>query len=127
MRKPAAWFLTIIVSVLIVQPGFIHFGGKAAYGSSKASCSMTKTKLAKTSCAKMTKCSKSKPVEQKKKCGSDHCNPFLGCVAGNFYVHNYWIISLDLPLIVIEKLSPADDNRLAKQLTECWHPPEFRA
>src|SRR5687768_12842772 len=122
MRKPAAWILTMIVTVLIVQPGFIHFGGKAAYGA----CSMVKAKEStKKSCAK-SKCSKPKPVEKKKKCGADHCNPFLGCAAGNFYVHNYWIISIDLPMILKRQVSPTDDKRLEKQLTECWHPPETR-
>src|SRR5687767_14056153 len=122
MRKPAAWILTVIVSLLIVQPGFIHFGGKAAYGST-GSCTMMKAKAEKTGCAK-TKCGKTKavkekPVKEKKRCGADHCNPFLCCAAGNFYIHNYCVISLDILSISKDALSPANDNTLAKRMTEC--------
>src|SRR5688500_17674887 len=95
MRSTVSLF-AIVWAVLMVQPAFTNFTGKAASSTCtsnkpvKSSCQ--KKKPGKKSCAK-TKCSK--PISKsKEKCSKEHCNPLLGCPSGNFYIHYYTSISL---------------------------------
>jgi len=124
--KATACLFAIVLAVLMVQPAFTNFSGKAASSNCttnkpvKASCSKKKSK--KTSCTK-TKCSK--PESKSKNCSKEHCNPLLGCPSGNFYIHNYSSISLTSFILLKQKPVLVNDNRIAKQLTECFHPPEI--
>ena len=110
--------MAAIISILMVQPLFSNFSVRAV----KSSCS--KTKPAKSTCCE-SKCSKPKPEENKQDCGGDRCNPLMGCTSGNFYVHNYSYISITSLIIPKQKTALVNDNRISKQLTECWHPPEI--
>ena len=126
MRRTAC-LLAIVWAVLMVQPAFTNFTGKAASSTCtknkpvKSTCQKKKT--TKKSCAK-SKCSK--PISKsKEKCSKEHCNPLLGCPSGNFYIHNYSLISLTSFIVFKQKPIWVNDNRISKQLTECFHPPEI--
>ena len=126
MRATACLF-AIVLAVLMVQPAFTNFTGKAASSTCtrdkpvKETCQ--KKEPTKTSCTK-TKCSKP-TSKSNKKCSTEHCNPLLGCPSGNFYVHNYFLISLSSFILLKQKPILVNDNRISKQLTECFHPPEI--
>src|SRR5204863_240642 len=81
-------------------------------------------KRATSSCCKAT-CHKQEPAKEKNDCGPNRCNPFMGCSAGNFYVHNYFSITFTTIILPKTKIALFDDNRVSKQLSECWHPPEI--
>jgi hypothetical protein len=65
--------------------------------------------------------------EQPKKSGScdkNNCNPFMACASGNFYTLEKNYIESHSVFTWGEKVTPENDNRLAKCLCDCWHPPE---
>ncbi len=121
----------------MVQPAFAYFGGKTAYGtcsksaSTKAACSQNevasssckKNKPVNTGCSKK-KCNKSSKSQNKDGCNRDGCNPTLGCSSGNFFVHHHNNISLLSWLAQKQKAILIDDNRISKNLSECWRPPK---
>lgn len=106
------------MGVLMIQPLFPGLQAKAT----PSACS--KNKPVKPSCSK-SKCSKPKPADDKKDCENSRCNPLLGCPSGNFYAHHYSSISIITFIVAKEKNVLVNDNRVFKQLTECWHPPEI--
>ncbi len=126
--RPVAFLLAIILSTLMVQPAFTNFRMKADNSSCtknkpvKPACSKKKTVT--TTCSK-NKCSRPKTPESGNNCGADRCNPLLGCPSGNFYLLNHSYISLPSFIIFKQKNILVNDNRISKQLTECWHPPEI--
>jgi len=116
--KAGACILAAILTVLMVQPLFSTFGAK----TTESTCS--KSKPVKSSCCKMA-CGKPRPKENNRDCEGDRCNPLMGCPSGNFYVHNYTSILITSLIIPKQKTALVNDNRISKQLTECWHPPEI--
>ena len=117
--KAGAILLIVITGTLLLQPGFQNL----RLNASLPSC--MKKKSEKPSCSQ-TKCGKETDTQDEKKdCGSDRCNPFMGCATGNFYVHNYWSILIVGIFIPKQKLTVLDDNRISGALNECWHPPEI--
>jgi len=57
-------------------------------------------------------------------CDGNKCNPFMACALGNFYtIERIFSESLLFPNWN-QKIQPENDNRLATNLSECWHPPE---
>jgi hypothetical protein len=132
--KPAAFLLTIIWTLVVVQPAFALFGGESAYGKcskmtvAKTGCSKMKTSSTcsmkkKSGCSKK-KCNKQSSPCDKSGCNSNGCNPSIGCSSGNFFVHHNYSISF-LALIAGKQLiAIKDDNRISKSLSECFHPPE---
>lgn len=134
--KPAASILIFIWALVMFQPAFAYFGGKPAYGEcsrpvpekqgcakqkSKTSC--TKKKAAKTSCSKK-KCGKPAEMPGSNDCRSGGCNPSLGCASGNFFIHHYEQVSLLSWEAPGQKMTVTDDNRIMKNRSECFHPPE---
>jgi hypothetical protein len=115
--KAGAFILAVILGILLVQPIFGNIRTRVA----NSSCA--KPRPVESSCCK-SKCSKPEPANDQNDCSGDRCNPFMGCPAGNFYVHNYFSLSLTSLIILNGKTIPFDDNRVLKQLSECWHPPE---
>lgn len=121
----------------MVQPAFAYFGGKSAYGKcatvteEKSSCSKSKSagghcskkKVQKPACSKK-KCNKPSDSQDKDKCNSNGCNPTLGCSSGNFYVHTHQQILLPNWFEQKQKNSLINDNRIVKNMSECFHPPE---
>jgi hypothetical protein len=108
----------IIWGILIIQPAFGNISAPVVVSA----CS--KNKPAESPCSKK-KCSKPKPPEDKKECGADRCNPIMSCPTGNFYFPDYSSVSFASLIIPKQKISLVNDNRIQKQLTECWHPPEI--
>jgi hypothetical protein len=137
--KKAAYILLFIWTLVLIQPAFSWAGGKSAYGSctksgtTEVACSKTKSKSGDSSClpknSSKKPCSKKKPVtppksQEKDNCKSDGCNPTLGCISGNFYVHYHSNILLPSWFAQNQKPVLIDDNRIFKNMNECWHPPE---
>src|SRR5690349_11098943 len=97
--KAVAYLLLFTMAILMVQPAFTSFTGKAASStctkneSRKTSCSKKKNKAA--SCCSKKKCDGSGSSKSKNPCGADACNPLLGCPSGNFYLLLYSYISID--------------------------------
>jgi hypothetical protein len=135
--KKAASILMVIWAITMVQPAFAIFGGKTGYAgtskkeTAKSSCSKsksessacTKKKQETPSCSK-SKCKKPLSSDDKDNCDTNGCNPSLGCCSGNFYVHHHSIISLSSWFIQRQLLIVTDDNRISKNLSECFRPPE---
>src|SRR5258706_6853523 len=115
--KPVALILILIWTGLIIEPVFASFSTKAT----SSSCS--KNKPVQSSCSK-SKCSKSKQPD-KKDCENNRCNPLMSCPTGNFYLFGPSNFSISLFIISKQKTILVNDNRILKQLTECWHPPEI--
>jgi len=115
--KAGACILAAILSILMVQPLFSNFGTKTV----KSSC--TQSPANSSHC--QNKCSRPNPQKDKQDCEGDRCNPLMGCPTGNFYAHNYSFILITSLIIPKQKMALVNDNRLSKQLTECWHPPEI--
>ena len=133
--KFAAAFLLFVWGSLIVQPSFAYFGGKSAYGkcdkaaATKSPCS--KSRSATSGCSKKNTANKPCPKKSDNKssnsegnCKSEGCNPTLGCSSGNFYVHHYAQISLPARSGQKQQSLVVNDNRIVRNMRECWHPPE---
>jgi hypothetical protein len=116
--KAGAFILAIILAVLMAQPILISLGAVAVNSS------ITKSQTPESACCK-SKCSKPRPEENKKDCEGNRCNPLMGCPTGNFYIHNYSTIAVSLLIVPRQRAVLFNDNRISKQATECWHPPEI--
>lgn len=121
--KIRAAILALLVGLLILQPTFAWFGFAAAYGECNKPEPVNQCASTKKQCPVKKSCDKPAP-EEEKGCEEKKCNPLLGCTAGNFYVHQYATINLFNFSFPKQKLLVTDDNRLQKQLNECFHPPE---
>jgi len=137
MKKAGALILTVIWGLLMIQPVF----GSFTNGAVKPSClkkstadSCKKTRPARPSCSKtktlstgcaMKTCGKAKSNEEKKECEEQGCNPLMSCPAGNFYLNSSSHFSIASLIIPKQKTPLVNDNRISKQLTECFHPPEI--
>jgi hypothetical protein len=106
--KIAATIFLLMISFLTVQP---------LLSSIKP--------VAKKSCSMKTSCHREESSKNSGKCGADKCNPFMACAYGNFYTVERNFTSIHLVIKRSEKILPANDNRLAFYLTDCWHPPEI--
>ena len=106
--KAGAYILLIICCVLTVQPMFSNSNAEPT----------------ESSCCK-TKCNKPKPPEDNRDCESNRCNPLMACPSGSFYFPDYSHISIATLIILKQKPTLVNDNRVSTQLTECWHPPEI--
>jgi hypothetical protein len=122
--KIRALILAILVGLLILQPSFAWFGFAAAYGKCDKPEPVKQCTTAKKQCPVKKSCSDQEPAKDKG-CEEKKCNPLLGCTAGNFYVHQYSGIILIQFRVRKQKAIVKNDNRLQKQLNECFHPPEY--
>jgi len=127
--RATAFLFAIVISILMVQPAFTNYGNKEVSSSCTKNRQVKKTcsraKPIKRSCTTNKKCSKPENPKSKKNCSKEHCNPLLGCPSGNFYLMSYSTVSLSSFSLPKQKMILVDDNRIAKQLTECFHPPEI--
>jgi hypothetical protein len=116
--KVRACILILIWSILLIEPLSANFSIKNPYSS----CS--KKQEVQSSCCK-SKCEK--PVEKEKKddCQNNRCNPLMSCPTGNFYLCGHPQLTIAAFILLKQKKALIYDNRLQKQLTECWHPPEI--
>jgi hypothetical protein len=135
--KKAASILMVIWAITMVQPAFAIVGGKSGYAggnkcsTAKPACSKsksdgsicTKKKQDPPACSK-SKCRKPISSDKKDNCDTNGCNPSLGCCSGNFYVHHHSILSFSSWFIPRQLVIVTDDNRISKNLSECFRPPE---
>ena len=119
--KTRACILMVLWSTLLVEPLTANFSIKTAYSSS---CS--KIEESQSPCSK-SKCNKPKDKEEKDDCENenDGCNPLMSCPAGNFYLFGQSYLAPAAFTLSKQKKVLINDNRIQKQLTECWHPPEI--
>jgi len=117
--KTRAFILMVLWSVLLIEPLSANFSSiKTVYSS------CTKKQEAKSSCCK-SKCEKPAKKEKKDDCDNNRCNPLMSCPTGNFYLFGQSYLENAPFTISKQKKALINDNRLQKQLTECWHPPEI--
>ena len=118
MTKALASTLILIWGTLLVQPLFEDFSKQL----SKTSCSQRA--LVKSACSK-GKCDAPKPSKDNKDCDGSRCNPLMACPTGNFFLFGYLHLSISPISEPREKTILANDNRISKPISECWHPPEI--
>ena len=116
--KVRACILIFLWSILLIEPLSANFSIKSPYSS------CTKKQEAKSSCCK-SKCEKPVKKEKKDDCENNRCNPLMSCPTGNFYLFGQPQLSIAPFILLKQKKALINDNRLQKQLTECWHPPEI--
>jgi len=126
--KAVAFILALIWGLLMIEPAFANFNCKPVTSSSaknkSAQSPCTKNKPAQSSCSR-SKCNKSKQQEDENDCENNRCNPLMSCPTGNFYLFGHSFFSIPALIISKQKNILVNDNRVVKQLTECWHPPEI--
>ena len=116
--KTRACILIILWSTLLIEPLSANLNIESVYSS------CAKKQKPRSSCCK-SKCEKPKENKDKNECKNDRCNPLMSCPTGNFYLFSNSQVSI-VPLILSkQKAILVNDNRIAKQLAECWHPPEI--
>ena len=108
----------ILWSVLLVEPLSANLSNKTPYSS----CS--KKPEVKSSCSK-SKCNKPSDNKEENDCENNRCNPLMSCPTGNFYLFNPAFLSIEPFIVGKQKKVLINDNRIAKHLCECWHPPEI--
>jgi len=116
--KIRACILIVLWSVLLIEPLSANFSINSPYSS----CS--KKKKVQSSCSK-SKCDKPKENDDKNDCENNQCNPLMSCPTGNFYLFGQSYLSAAPFILSKQKKALINDNRIQKQLTECWHPPEI--
>jgi hypothetical protein len=109
----------VLWTSLLIEPLSDNFSSiKTVYSS------CAKKQETKSSCCK-SKCEKPVKKEKKDECENNRCNPLMSCPTGNFYLFGQsYLDEISLPFSK-QKNILVNDNRLQKQLTECWHPPEI--
>ena len=117
--KTRACILMILWSVLLIEPLSASFNIKTPYSSS-----CTKKQKVESSCSK-SKCEKPKDNEEENDCEDNRCNPLMSCPTGNFYLFAHSYLAAAPFILSKQKKVLINDNRIQKQLTECWHPPEI--
>jgi hypothetical protein len=143
LKKTAAFILTLLWGLLLIQPVFGSFTNSAIKPSclakkqdreSKQEKTCSKKAAVKTSCpgkkkivssCAMSKCKKPLNENDKKECEETGCNPLMSCPAGNFFVNSHSSFSIQSLFIAKPKTRLVNDNRLSQQLSECFHPPEL--
>ena len=108
----------VLWSALLIEPLSANFSTTTFYSS----CS--KKQKIESSCSK-SKCDKSKDKEEENDCEDNRCNPLMSCPTGNFYLFGQPYLTAAPFTFSKQKKALINDNRIQKQLTECWHPPEI--
>jgi len=116
--KFRASILMLLWSILLIEPLSANFSIKTPYSS----CS--KKQELRASCSK-SKCNQSNDKEKEDDCENNRCNPLMSCPTGNFYLFGHQLLSITPFILSKQKAILINDNRIIKQLTECWHPPEI--
>ena len=126
--KAVAFILTLIWGLLMIEPAFANFrpANSSCSKNKPTQLPCDKNKPAPSSCSG-SKCNKNKSNQQEEKndCESNRCNPLMACPTGNFYLFGHSFFSISALMISKQKNILVNDNRVVKQLTECWHPPEI--
>ena len=118
LMKTRACILIVLWSLLLMEPLSANLSIETIYSSS---CSK-KPKI--ESCCQ-SKCDQSKDSDEENDCEDNQCNPLMSCPTGNFYLFGHSYFSVASFILSKQKKVLINDNRIQKQLTECWHPPEI--
>ena len=116
--KTRASILMALWSLLLIEPLSANLSINTFYSS----CS--KQQEVESSCSK-SKCDKPQDDSEENDCEDNRCNPLMSCPTGNFYLFGQSYLSVDPFVLSKQKKALINDNRIQKQLTECWHPPEI--
>ena len=116
--KARACILVLIWSLLLIEPLSANFNIESNYSACK------KSEPTETSCCKSS-CSKPAEKEDENDCEGNRCNPLMSCPTGNFYLFSHPNVSIEAFKPSKEKQALINDNRIIKQMAECWHPPEI--
>ena len=108
----------LLWTVLLIEPLSANLSIQTLYSS----CAKKK-KAESVSCA--STCNKSTDNEEENDCEDNRCNPLMSCPTGNFYLFTQPGLSIPALNISTVKRSLINDNRIVKQMNECWHPPEI--
>ena len=117
--RTRACILMILWTVLLIEPLSANFDIESVYSSSCAKVEETPSSCCKSTCEKPT------DKEEEKDCEDNRCNPLMSCPAGNFYLFGQTWLTITPLILSKQKKVLINDNRIQKQLTECWHPPEI--
>ena len=110
----------ILWTVLLIEPLSANFNIESVYSTSCAKVEKPQSSCCKSTCDKPTD-----REEEENDCEDNRCNPLMSCPTGNFYLFGQTYLT-SVPLILSkQKKVLINDNRIQKQLTECWHPPEI--
>jgi hypothetical protein len=116
--KTRACILIVLWSLLLIEPLSANLSIETVYSSSCSNKQKTES-----SCSK-SKCDQPKDNDEENDCEDNRCNPLMSCPAGNFYLFGQSDLAIAPLILSKQKKVLIDDNRIQKQLSECWHPPE---
>lgn len=68
-----------------------------------------------------------KKEDQKENTSNKDCNPLMNCLFCTLFIVSKSYQGEIKPLNTKEKIFIRNDNRIVKNLSECWHPPNFTA
>ena len=115
----SAFILLVIISSLTIQPVFKHVEASIPSGMDMECC-LNHHKGSEKKCP-----SSGKDEKKNLPCDNNGCNPFMPCSIGNFYIVER-LHFLSAPVNQPGKNNILlNDNRTAKSLSECWHPPQI--
>ena len=114
-----ACILLVIWTTLLLEPVSASFSTIKTPYSSCAQKQETRSSCCKSKCGKPAK------KQKKNDCENNRCNPLMSCPTGNFYFCSSQPLSIEAFVPAKQKVALIDDNRIQKQLSECWHPPEI--
>jgi hypothetical protein len=120
-----AYILLWLWSLLLLEPLSANLSIVSMYSlclEKQKTCS--RNEESKSSCCSKTSCDLPDNKEEND-CEGNDCNPLMSCPGGNFYFHNPSSFSIAAFIIAKQKIMLVDDNRISKNLAECWHPPEI--
>ena len=128
--KPVAYFFTVMLLFLNLQPILVNCQGLVKPGGT-LSCPPVKSTCQKTanscSMSKKKTCPKSRSENPKNKdCDrTAGCNPFASCSQCHYIVTNRSLYLNSIILLTKVRLSSLNEDIQAGFLADCWHPPEF--
>ena len=108
----------VLWTVLLIEPLSANFSTNTFYSS----CS--RNQKVESSCCQST-CDQPTDNEEENDCEDNGCNPLMSCPTGNFYLFGQSYLSVAPLILSKQKKALVNDNRIQKQLSECWHPPEI--
>ena len=108
----------IIWSILLLEPLSANFNIKNNYSY----CS--ENLVIQSSCCE-SECGKPADKEDENDCENNRCNPIMSCPTGNFYLFGHAHLSISPFTQSKVKSVLINDNRIAKHIADCWHPPEI--
>ena len=121
-----AYILLWLWGLLLLEPLSANLSIVSMYSicaEKQRSCSGKEE--SQTSCCSKKSCELPDDNEEENDCEGMDCNPLMSCPGGNFYFHNPSLFAIAPFVVTKQRMILRNDNRISKQLAECWHPPEI--